>query len=154
MSQVPETRQRLHREDLSGASLRAAVDKYAESPTEHRELTKIVDLLEKTGRIPMTTPVKSPMEYPQILQQVIRLLGKHLDMAPVETKPSDSITETLKMDSLSAVEFVLSLEDHYKVEIPDAAVEGAKTVEDIARRVEELLLAQGRVADHAVKPAA
>ena len=97
-------------------------------------------------------PAKPPMEFPQILQQVTRLLGKHLDMAPVQIKPEDGITSTLKMDSLSAVEFVLGLESHFGVEIPDEVVEGAKTVEDIARRVEEQLLAQGRVADHAVKP--
>lgn len=97
-------------------------------------------------------PAKPPMEYPQILQQVTRLLGKHLDMAPVQIKPEDDITNPLKMDSLSAVEFVLGLEDLFKVELPDEVVEGAKTVEDIARRVEEQLLAQSRVADHAVKP--
>lgn len=97
-------------------------------------------------------PAKPPMEFPQILQQVTRLLGKHLDMAPVQIKPEDDITNTLKMDSLSAVEFVLGLEDLFKVELPDEVVEGAKTVEDIARRVEEQLLTQGRVADHVVKP--
>ena len=97
-------------------------------------------------------PAKPPMEYPQILQQVTRLLGKHLDMAPVQIKPEDDIASTLKMDSLSAVEFVLSLEDLFKVELPDEVVEGAKTVEDIARRVEEQLLAQGRVADHVAPP--
>lgn len=100
----------------------------------------------------MNNPAKPPMEFPQILQQVTRLLGKHLDMAPVEIKPEDDITATLKMDSLSAVEFVLGLEDLFKVELPDEVVEGAKTVEDIARRVEEQLLAQSRVADHVVKP--
>jgi acyl carrier protein len=98
---------------------------------------------------PMNNPAKPPMEFPQILQQVTRLLGKHLDMAPVQIKPEDDIASTLKMDSLSAVEFVLALESHFGMEIPDEAVEGARTVEDIARRVEEMLLAQGRVADHA-----
>lgn len=97
-------------------------------------------------------PAKPPMEFPQILQQVTRLLGKHLDMAPIQIKPEDDITATLKMDSLSAVEFVLGLEDLFKVELPDEVVARAKTVEDIARRVEEQLLAQGRVADH-LKPA-
>lgn len=100
----------------------------------------------------MNNPAKPPMEFPQILQQVTRLLGKHLDMAPIQIKPEDDITGTLKMDSLSAVEFVLALESHFGMEIPDEAVEGARTVEDIARRVEEMLLAQGRVADHVVKP--
>jgi len=135
---------------MRAKSFREAIAKYAESPTEHRELTKIVDLLEKTGRIPMTTPVKSPMEFPQILQQVTRLLGKRLDMDPAYIKSEDNIANT--MDSISVIEFVLGLEEFFQLEIPDEVVEGAKTVEDIARRVEEQLLAQGRVADHAVKP--
>ena len=98
-------------------------------------------------------PAKPPMEFPQILQQVTRLLGKHLEMwGTGQIKPEDTITGTLKMDSLSAVEFVLGLEELFQLEIPDEMMEGTKTVEDVARKVEELLLAQGQVADHAVKP--
>lgn len=99
----------------------------------------------------MTTPIKPPMEYPQILQQVIRLLSKHLGMDPAYIKSEDNIANT--MDSISVIEFVLGLEDLFKVELPDEVVEGAKTVEDIARRVEEQLLAQGRIADHVTPPA-
>jgi acyl carrier protein len=95
-------------------------------------------------------PAKPPMEFPQILQQVTRLLGKHLGVDPVYIKPEDNIANT--MDSISVIEFVLGLEEFFQLEIPDEVMEGAKTVEDIARRVEEQLLAQGRVADHVTKP--
>jgi acyl carrier protein len=99
----------------------------------------------------MTTQTKAPMEFPQIGAQVARLLAQHLDKPLGDISPDSPFTE-LGMDSLSVVEFVLRLEDHFGIEVPDEAIEGIRTVEDAARKVEELLLAQVRAADHSAVP--
>lgn len=98
----------------------------------------------------MTTQTKPPMEFPQICTQVARLLNLHLER-PACGYPNDERLDQL-MDSLSGVEFILKLEEHFGIEIPDEETADIKTVEDVARAVERALLAQGSVADHPVLP--
>jgi acyl carrier protein len=102
----------------------------------------------------MTTSIKPPMEFPQISAQVARLLAQHLDkpLEDLTLRTDTTFTGDLKLDSLSVVEFVLRLEDHFGIEVPDEATEGIRTVEDAVRKVEELLLAQVRAADHSAAP--
>ena len=51
--------------------------------------------------------------------------------------PEASIAEDLKIDSLDAVELVMTLEDEFGVEVPDEHIENFHTVGDVVRYVEE-----------------
>ena len=42
------------------------------------------------------------------------------------------------LDSLDKVEFVMAVEDEFKVEIPDSIVPGFKTLDDVARYVDTM----------------
>lgn len=68
-----------------------------------------------------------------LLQQVARVSGE----APVDIGPSANLEMDLKLDSLGRVELLGALEDHYQVDIDEAAFTAATTVGDIEKMIRE-----------------
>lgn len=68
-----------------------------------------------------------------VLQQVARVSGE----APERIDPSANLEMDLKLDSLGRVELLGALEDHYQVDIDEAAFTAATTVGDIEKMIRE-----------------
>jgi long-chain acyl-CoA synthetase len=67
------------------------------------------------------------------LQQIARVSGE----APARVDPSANLEMDLKLDSLGRVELMGALEDHYQVDIDEAAFTAATTVGDIEKMIRE-----------------
>jgi acyl carrier protein len=74
------------------------------------------------------------------------MLSEKVIAAIATTKriPADSISlastfEELEVDSLDAVEIVYTLEEEFKISIPDEAVKGVKSVRDVVESLEPIL---------------
>lgn len=96
------------------------------------------------------TAAKPPMEYPQVLARVWQIVAAHGTVNSAHLKPDDSLESLGFTDSLAIVELVLALEERFEVEIPEGypGLDAVKTVEDLARICEKVLLDAGKVADH------
>ncbi len=68
-----------------------------------------------------------------ILQQIARVSGE----APVRVDPSANLEMDLKLDSLGRVELLGALEDHYQVDIDEAAFTAATTVGEVEKMIRE-----------------
>jgi len=68
-----------------------------------------------------------------LLEQIARVSGE----APVHVGPSANLEMDLKLDSLGRVELLGALEDHYQVDIDEAAFTAATTVGDIEKMIRE-----------------
>lgn len=64
-----------------------------------------------------------------IEDRVKNILSEQLGVAVTDLKPTDSLQDDLGGDSLDQVEIVMALEDEFDIEIPDAAGEAMKTVQ-------------------------
>lgn len=67
-----------------------------------------------------------------VLEQLCRLVP-NLEAEPA---PSLWLHDDVGLDSLDLVEFVMSLEQAFHVEIPDGEIGGWRTLEDVYRSVE------------------
>lgn len=77
---------------------------------------------------------KQPATAPSfILETVARVSGE----APVDASASANLATDLKLDSLGRVELLSALEDHYQVDIDEAAFTAATTVGDVERMLRE-----------------
>lgn len=71
------------------------------------------------------------MDRNEILQKVIDITVKELQVKPEEVTEASSFTEDLGADSLDVVELVMALEDDFGKDIPDEDVQNLKTVKDV-----------------------
>jgi acyl carrier protein len=74
------------------------------------------------------------------LETIQRMMSEQFDLKPEALTP-DAQLETLGMDSLSVIEFMFTIEDEFKIKLPDERVE-LKTVQDIANIVDRLITEQ------------
>ena len=65
-----------------------------------------------------------------------QLLAEQLGVDPEDIKDESNIVADLGVDSLDVIELVLSIEEFYSIEIPDADAEGLVTVADVVAYVE------------------
>lgn len=72
-----------------------------------------------------------------IFEKVAAILAEQLDADVEEITPSTDIVDDLGADSLDIVDLVMSFEDEFDIEIPDEALEGVRTVEDMVKYLEE-----------------
>lgn len=64
-------------------------------------------------------------------ERVRKVLMSQLDVSEDEVTPQASLVDDLKADSLDVVEIIMSLEEEFKVEIPDDDADKITTVQQI-----------------------
>ncbi|HEY9232291.1 MAG TPA: AMP-binding protein, partial [Blastocatellia bacterium] len=88
------------------------------------------------------TPGPRPLAPAFILQQVARVSGEAVE----QVEATANLAADLKLDSLGRVELLSALEDHYQVDLDEAAFTAATTVGDIERMIREGV--RGEAADY------
>lgn len=86
---------------------------------------------EGSFRVSAPLPLRSSASF--VLQQIARVSGESL----AQVDPSANLEMDLKLDSLGRVELLGALEDHYQVDIDEAAFTAATTVSDIEKMIRE-----------------
>ena len=72
-----------------------------------------------------------------VFEKVKEILAEQLDIEDKETITMDSmLVEDLGADSLDSIDIVMSVEDEFKIEVPDEVVENMTTVADIVNFIE------------------
>jgi acyl carrier protein len=74
----------------------------------------------------------------QVEQQVRQILIDNYSLDANTMQASQSLSGDLGLDSLEMVEFAVTLEDTFGVEIPDDAVTAAMTVGDVVAAIKKL----------------
>lgn len=74
-----------------------------------------------------------------IFEKVRAILAEQLDVEEDSITLDSAIVEDLGADSIDVVDLIMSLEDEFETEIPDEAIEGMKTVNDVVDYIEEHL---------------
>ena len=69
-------------------------------------------------------------------KKVIEILAKQLRVDEAKINASTNIASDLGADSLDLVEILMSLEDEFKISIPDEAIPGIVTVGDLVKYIE------------------
>ena len=72
-----------------------------------------------------------------IFEKVREIICEQFDVDEESVTLDTDIREDLDADSLDMVDLVMSVEDEFKIEVPDSAIETVKTVDDIVKFIEE-----------------
>ena len=70
------------------------------------------------------------------VEKVKEILAEQLDADPDEMTMDTKIAEELDADRLDVVELLMSIEDEFDVEIPDAEIENLKTIGDVVEYIQ------------------
>lgn len=105
-----------------------------------------IALLHPTAHIkgdgPMTKPKDKPVHVgPTTEDKVKFILADLLQIDETDITPLSKIQEDLHADSLDVVEFIMILEEHFDIQIPDEKAEKVLTVADAIRLVDKLRIA-------------
>ncbi len=71
-----------------------------------------------------------------VYEKIVAILCEQLMLEQDQLSMETAITDDLGADSLDLVEVLMSCEDEFDVEIPDAEAEKFKTVGDLVRYIE------------------
>ncbi len=71
-----------------------------------------------------------------VFEKVRALLAEQLDIEENSITPESLLVEDLGADSLDAIDIVMSVEDEFKIEVPDEIIEKIESVNDIVSYVE------------------
>lgn len=71
-----------------------------------------------------------------VFEKIKEILAQQLDVDANSITLDDSIVDDLGADSLDAIDIVMSIEDDFKIEVPDEIVEKMEVVADIVNYVE------------------
>jgi len=74
-----------------------------------------------------------------IFEKVKKIIADQLNVEQEKVKPETSLIKDLEADSLDAVEIIMTLEEEFKVEIPDSDAEEFSNVGDIVKYIEKKL---------------
>ncbi len=72
-----------------------------------------------------------------VFEQIKAMLAEHLGCEEDRITESTVILEDLEADSLDLVEFMMSLEEEYSIEVGDDDLERLVTVGDVVKYIEE-----------------
>ncbi|MFV0560478.1 MAG: acyl carrier protein [Enterococcus sp.] len=75
----------------------------------------------------------------EVFNKVSKIISNHFDVDADKVTENLSITDDLKADSISIMEFVLELEDEFGTEISDEDAEQIKTVGDAVTHITDYL---------------
>ncbi len=73
-----------------------------------------------------------------MFEKVSKMLAEQLKIDIEKITPEAEVVKDLGADSLDIVELMMALEDEYGVTLPEAEVEGVKTVGDIVSMLEKI----------------
>ena len=76
------------------------------------------------------------------LQSVQELLGEKFDLPASQLQPESEL-DKIGLDSLAIIEFMFTVEEKFKISLPDERVE-IKSVGDIVSIIDRLVAEQGR----------
>lgn len=71
-----------------------------------------------------------------VFETIKAILAAQFDVDEDTLSMSTSIADDLGADSLDVVEVLMSIEDEFRVEIPDEAIEDIKTIGDLVQYIE------------------
>ena len=74
-----------------------------------------------------------------VLEKIKVILSEQFDAAEETITAETSISDDLGADSLDVVDIIMSVEDEFDIEVPEASVENIKTVGELVSFVEGLL---------------
>ena len=72
-----------------------------------------------------------------VFEKIKEILAEQLDIENAESITMDSLlVEDLGADSLDSIDIVMSVEDEFKIEVPDEVIEAMNSVADIVNYIE------------------
>lgn len=72
-----------------------------------------------------------------VLDKMKDILVEQLECNPEDITMESLLVDDLGADSLDAIDIVMSVEDTFKVEVPDEIIEKIETVADIVNYIED-----------------
>lgn len=72
-----------------------------------------------------------------VLDRMKDILVEQLECNPEDITMESLLVDDLGADSLDAIDIVMSVEDTFKVEVPDEIIEKIETVGDIVNYIED-----------------
>lgn len=72
-----------------------------------------------------------------VLDKMKDILVEQLECNPEDITMESLLVDDLGADSLNAIDIVMSVEDTFKVEVPDEIIEKIETVGDIVNYIED-----------------
>lgn len=72
-----------------------------------------------------------------VLDKMKDILVEQLECNPEDITMESLLVDDLGADSLDAIDIVMSVEDTFKVEVPDKIIEKIETVGDIVNYIED-----------------
>jgi len=72
-----------------------------------------------------------------VLDRMKDILVEQLECDPEDITMESLLVDDLGADSLDAIDIVMSVEDTFKVEVPDEIIEKIETVGDIVNYIED-----------------
>lgn len=72
-----------------------------------------------------------------LFDEVKEVVVEQLNVDANEVKEDSSFIDDLNADSLDVVEFIMALEDKFKIEIPEDDAKDIKTVKDVVEYIEK-----------------
>lgn len=72
-------------------------------------------------------------------ERIMNLLADKLGYERCEIKEEQDLVTELGIDSLDMVEIIMGIEEEFGLKIDDKEVEGIKTVEDLIKKVENIM---------------
>lgn len=72
-----------------------------------------------------------------VLDKMKNILVEQLECNPEDITMESLLVDDLGADSLDAIDIVMSVEDTFKVEVPDEIIETIETVGDIVNYIED-----------------
>lgn len=73
-----------------------------------------------------------------IFETIRKLIADQIDIDEDKITMDSYLREDLDIDSIEALDLILSISEEFEIEVPDEAVEEIKTVSDIVKYIEEL----------------
>ena len=72
-----------------------------------------------------------------VLDKMKDILVEQLECNPEDITMESLLVDDLGADSLDAIDIVMSVEDTFKVEVPDEIIEKIETVGDLVNNIED-----------------
>jgi len=71
----------------------------------------------------------------QTLEELLDLAASYFRLPRERLSPDDDLFETLRIDSLQALELLGRLEQHFQIELPDYELQGVTSFRALAERI-------------------